>query len=158
MFTDIALVFFTAVLAWATIKLAQDTQVLSKLTERLVKIETQRDERELQENRRKDLATGLLAAEGIQKIHNDIFAQRLNNPSDLPLTEMKDIETLHSLKRYIEDPDCRQYLDILCSTFDSVRREKSNVRINEADIASTVRNLQNRLQCFVDNSRRELSS
>lgn len=159
MFTNIALVIFTAVLAWATIKLAQYTRVLSKLTERLVKIESERDERELKESRRKDFSTGLLAAETVQKIYPENFAQRLNKPADLPLAEMFAIEIPHSLKWYIiEDPDCQQHLDFLCNTFDSVRREKSNVRVNEADVAARVKALQNRIQWFVDESRRELRS
>lgn len=158
MLTDFALVLFTAVLAWATYKLARYTQALSKLTQRLVKIETERDERELRESRRRDLTTALLAAEGFQRIYPENFAQRLNKPADLPLAEMKDIETLHSLKRYIEDPDCHQHLDVLCSNFDSVRREKSHVRVNEQDVAHRVKTLQGRIQWFVDNARREISS
>lgn len=165
MFTDIALVIFTAVLAcativlaWATIKLAKYTQALSQLTERLVKIETQRDERELKENRRKELLTALLAAETVQKIYPENFAQHLNKPADLPLEQMKAIEILHSLKRYMEDPDCHQHLEFLCNTFDSMRREKSQLRINEQEVATRVRNLQNRIQWFLNKARTEISS
>jgi hypothetical protein len=88
MLSEVALVVFTAILAWATIKLAQHTHTLSKLTERLVKIETSRDERDRQENRRRDLKAALAAAESIQKIHPGEFAQHLNKPADLPLSAM----------------------------------------------------------------------
>lgn len=158
MITNVALVLFTTILAWATIKLANYTQALSKLTEQLVRIETQRDEREQRENRRKDLSTALLAAENIQKIDPHGFALQLNKPTELPFEEMKNIEVLHLLKRYIEDPDCHQHLDYLCSAFDSVRREKSKVRVNETDVAARVGQLQNRLQWFVDETRREISA
>ena len=158
MFTDIALVIFTAVLACATIKLAKYTQALSQLTERLVKIETQRDKRELKENRRKELLTALLAAETVQKIYPENFAQYLNKPADLPLEQMKAIEILHSLKRYIEDPDCHQHLEFLCNTFDSMRLGKSQLRINEQEVATRVRNLQNRIQWFLNKARTGISS
>lgn len=154
---DIALAVFTAILAWATIKLANHTRALSKLTEQLVRIEAQRDEREQKENRRKDLSSALSAAANIQKVDPQGFALRLNSPTELPLEEMTNIEVLHSLKRYIKDPDCHQHLDYLCSIFDSVRREKSKVRINEAEVAARAETLQNRLQWFVDETRREIS-
>jgi hypothetical protein len=155
--TDIALIVFTAILAWATIKLANYTQALSKLTEQLVRIEAQRDEREQKENRRKDLSTALSAAANIQKIDPQEFALRLNSPTELPLEEMTNIDVLHSLKRYIKDPDCHQHLDSLCSTFDSVRREKFQVRIHETEIAARLETLQNRLQWFMDETRTEIS-
>src|SRR5712692_5077108 len=108
--------------------------------------------------RRKALTTGLQAAKSLQVIRPEQFAQRLNNPDDLPLAEMEAIETLCLLKPYIEDPDCHQHLGFLCSTFDTVRREKSRVRINEEDVASRVRTLQGRIQWFVDKVRTEISS
>lgn len=158
MLSEIALVVFTAILAWATIKLAQHTQALSKLTERLVKIETTRDERDQQENRRRDLKTALAAAESIQMIYPGEFAQHLNKPANLPLSAMTDIETLHSLKKYIKDPDCQQHLEVLCNSFDSVRREKSQVRVNEEDIALRVNGLKDRIQWCVNEWRTEIAS
>lgn len=83
-FFDLALVIATVVLAWATFKLAQYTRVLAKLTERLVNIETERDARERQERRRKDLATGLQAAERLQAIQPERFTQRLSNLETIP--------------------------------------------------------------------------
>src|SRR5262245_49671096 len=86
--------------------------------------------------RRQTLTRGLQAAKSLQTIHPEQFAQRLNNPDNLPLAEMEAIETLFLLRLYIEDPDCHQYLGTLCGVFDTVRREKSRVRINEGDVAS----------------------
>jgi chorismate mutase len=154
---EIGLVIFTAILAWATIKLSNHTKALSKLTERLVNIEIQRDTKEQKENRRKDLIVGLTAAENIQRIYPGNFAQKLNTPVELPLTEMHDISTLHSLKKYITDPDCQGHLDALTSIFDSVRREKSQVKINEQDVEQRVKNLQARIQWFVDDARAEIA-
>lgn len=93
--TAIALVIFTAGLAWATFKLAQYTKAFSKLTERLLRIEKSRDDRDRRENRQKDLQMALAAAEAIQAINPNEFAQNLNKPSDIPLLAMRDIERLH---------------------------------------------------------------
>ncbi|MBI4548065.1 MAG: hypothetical protein HY707_08800 [Ignavibacteriae bacterium] len=157
-FTDIALVLATLGLVFATWKLAQYTRALSKLTERLVNIENKRDERDEKEKRLKDLASGLAAAEIVQRIYPESFAQRLNKPSDLPIEEMNAIEVLQSRKKYIGDTDSHPNLDYLCSVFDSVRREKSGVRQNEADIAKRIHTLQGRIQWFVDEARREIGS
>ena len=108
--------------------------------------------------RRQALTRGLQAAKSLQTIRPEQFAQRLNNPDDLPLAEMEAVETLFLLKPYIQDPDCHQHLGVLCGVFDTVRREKSRVRINEKDVASRVKTLQGRIQWFVDDARAEISS
>lgn len=120
-------------------------------------LETKRDERDAREKRLSDLAKGLSAAEVVQRIYPGNFAQRLNKQANLPIEEMNAIEVLQSLKRYIGDTDSHPNLDYLCSVFDSVRREKSGTRQNEDDIAKRVKTLQDRIQWFVDEARREIS-
>lgn len=155
---NVVLALATVALAVATIALARWTKTLSRLTERLVKIEDARDERDSLQKRRSDLSSALWAIQRIQRIRPDEFAHALNTPGSLPTDDMDAIEMLHSLKRYVEDPDCHQHLHVLCMNFDSVRREKENIRINEADIGDRVRRLQTRIQWFVDEARAEISS
>ena len=149
---NISLVLATIGLVWATIKLAQYTKSLSALTERLVDIEHRRDER------LSDLGKGLTSAEIVQRIYVENFAVQLSKPLSLPIEEMRAIENLQSLKMYVKDTDCHPILDSLCSTFDSVRREKGAIKLNAVDIHKQMRTLQERLQWFVDDARREISN
>ena len=157
-FSEIILAVFTIVLAIATIALAWYTKALSSFTEMLVKIEAKRDERDLQETRRKELATALLSAEAVQKIYAEHFAQQLNIPSGLPLADIKEVELLHSYRRYIEDPDCHQHLDFLCTIFDSIRRDRSQSKIDQQAISKIVKTLQERIQWFIDKTRKEIGT
>ena len=157
-FINVALVIATFVLAYATIKLAVHTRTLSKLTERLVRIESDRDEREAREKRREALKVGLAAAEGVQLIKPDEFARKLSQSAELVSDEIKEIETLHSMREYIWDTDCHEHLSSLCSTFDDKRRQKTDIRINEEDVATRVRKLQGRIQWFVDEARHEIAT
>jgi hypothetical protein len=155
---DLALVLATFGLVLATWRLAQHTRALSKLTDRLVTIEIKRDERDAKEKRLNDLAKGISAAEILQRTNPETFAEHLEIPSKFPTEEINAIEVLQSLKRYIGDTESHPNLDYLCNVFDSVRREKSAIRQDKADIAKRVRALQDRIQWFVDEARREISS
>jgi hypothetical protein len=155
---NISLVLATIGLVWATIKLAQYTKSLSALTERLVDIEHRRDEKENMFKRLSDLGKGLTSAEIVQRIYVENFAVQLSKPLSLPIEEMRAIENLQSLKMYVKDTDCHPILDSLCSTFDSVRREKGAIKLNAVDIHKQMRTLQERLQWFVDDARREISN
>lgn len=103
-----------------------------------------------------DLQTALTAAEAIQKLHTRECSQHLNSPDNLPLSGMKDVETLYSLKKYIRDPESHRLLEVLCGVFDSVRRDK--VKVNVEDVGKTLKTLQGRIQACIDSWRLEISS
>jgi hypothetical protein len=156
---DIPLSLVTSVLVWATINLARHTKALSHLTRELVKIEGARETRELREKRRNELSATLDAAKIVQAIDPQRFTQQLATPEDFPEIEVKALETLHAMKRYLDEDDteCHQHLEALRRTFDTVRREQSSFHFNETEVADHVRKLKGRLQWFIDNKSKELS-
>lgn len=157
---DIPLFFVTLVLAWATIKLSFHTKTLANLTQELVKIEKERATREQREKRRKDLTVALEATKTVQAIDPQRFAAQFAIPVDgFPMMEVKALETLHAMKRYLDEDDteCHRYLEDLRRTFDTVRREKSGYCPDTTKIERDLKTLQGRLQWFVDKKSEELS-
>ena len=123
-----------------------------------MKIEKLRETRAQQEKRRKELVITLEAAKTVQSINPQYFILRLSDQANCPASEVKAIEMLHAMKRYLDedDPECYPCLEALRRTFDAVRREP-NYRLNTAEITKLIDTLKGRLQWFIDNKSPELS-
>ncbi len=152
-----ALVFFTGLLVWATVKLANHTRALSKLTEALVSIERSRDERDAKEKLLSELRMGLAAAESVQAIRPNDFATNLAREDLFPKDDVNAIETLQAVSAHIEDPDTRVSLRALCSMFDNKRREKADYYPGKENLLNHLETIQNRIQWSIDKWRRTIS-
>jgi hypothetical protein len=157
-FTNTVIAFSSAILAWATINLARHTKALSDLTRSLVNIEEKRDQRELRQRRLDDLRRALDAAETIQKITPRYFATYLSRSDTYPESDIQAIETLQSLKRYIDDADANLCLDDLCNDFDEVRREKTNYKPKTETTTKNIQTIQIKVLRFIKEWRVELGS
>ncbi len=155
--TNFAIALFTAVLAWATFKLAQYTNALSNLTHSLVNIEENRDKMEKQRQRLDDLRKALEAAEFIQKMYPAAFVTHLPRPDMYPEKEIEAIQTLQSFKKYIDDPDATLCLNDLCNEFDNVRREKRDYRGNNETTIKNIATIQVRTLASIKKWRDEIS-
>jgi hypothetical protein len=156
--TSIVIAIFTGFLAWATFKLAQHTKALSELTRSLVNIEKERDQNEARQKRRVDLKRALEAAETIQTITPKYFPGYLSKPHKFPEEHIQAIETLQTLKRYIDDADATKCLDDLCDECDKIRDKKFNYKLNAETITKDVETIQIKVLRFMKDWRRELSS
>ena len=152
-----ALVLFTGLLVWATVKLANHTRALSKLTESLVSIERSRDERDAKEKLLSELRTALDAAESVQAIRPNDFATDLSKEDSFPEDDVRVIETLQATSVHIEDPDTLVSLRALCSMFDHKRREKAAYYPGKENLLKHLETVQNRIQWSVDKWRRTIS-
>lgn len=143
--SNIVLAVSTIVLAWATVSLARYTRGLSRLTERIVSIETQRDERNAQAKGIRNLNRGLEAAIVVAKLHPKKVALQVRDLTALHISPtVTAIETLHSLKAYIADAIINPKLEYLCGVFDTARREPET-KLNVDDIADAVNIVKQRL-------------
>jgi hypothetical protein len=100
----------------------------------------------------------LEAAETIQKITPRYFASYLSKPEKYPEKDIEAIETLQSLKRYIDDADAALCLDDLCNEFDVVRREKISYKSKSDTTAKNIETIQIKVLRFVKDWRIELGS
>jgi hypothetical protein len=157
-FLESALVLATAGLVWATFRLARYTKALSNLTDRLVHIEAERDERETKDKRLQDFKRGLDAAKIVQKIHRENFNQLLNGSfTDLPFEEMDAIETLWSLQRYMSKiPNMRIDLEYLCNIFDGITADRPGTR--KAEVVEHLKGIQDQIHTLMNEFRREIAS
>jgi hypothetical protein len=155
--TNIAIAVFTAILAWATYRLAQYTNALSNLTRSLVSIEENRDKVENQRQRLNDLRKALEAAEFIQQMYPASFVTHLPRPDMYPEKEIEAIQTLQSLKKYIDDPDAILCLNDLCNDFDNVRRDKRDYRGNNETTIKNIQTIQIKTLASIKKWRDEIS-
>ena len=147
---------FTAILAWATFKLAKHTKSLADLTRRLVGIEEKRDQNEKLQNRISDLRSAVQSAENIQKIFPQHFTEQLSAIDRYPEDDIKAFESLYSLRSYINNDHVTLCLHDLCDIFDSVRDQKIVIRFNKETVIKDIQDIQRMLLSFIKGWRTEL--
>jgi hypothetical protein len=156
--STVAIALFTALLVWATLKLAKHTLALTEATKSLVKIEEKRDQLDLLRNRHFDLKKAIEAAETIQKLSGKIFASTLTRTDKFPEKEILAIEALYSFRRYIDDEDLKKCLFDLCNIFDEARKDIADYKPNVATIDQDIKDIQRIVFGLLKKWREELGS
>lgn len=158
---DIISIFFTSILAVATIflviytyKLAQHTKALSELTKQLVNIEQARERREQREKRRGEITILLGLAGNLRKINPNDFVKELEHRGKSPEPESSYIRELALKNQYIKDPDTVLALKELRAILDALD-EGSSIGVNLSDVGNKLKQVQERIVWSITEWREE---